>query len=34
MAYNNGIVLLADEVKVGREDDGTASLQYAKGFEL
>ncbi len=34
MAYNNGIVLLADEVRVGREEDGTVSLLYAKGLQI
>jgi hypothetical protein len=34
MAYNNGIVLVADEARVGRTSDGSAGLTWLKGMQI
>lgn len=34
MAYNNGIVLVADEARVGRAEDGSIGLTWLKGMQI
>ena len=34
MAYNNGVVLVADEAKLGRAEDGGAGLLWLKGMQI
>lgn len=34
MAYNNGIVLVADEAHVGRSPDGSVGLTWLKGMQI
>lgn len=34
MAYNNGIVVIADEVRLGRAEDGTPAILWMKGMQI
>lgn len=34
MAYNNGIVVIADEVRLGRTEDGTPAILWMKGMQI
>ena len=34
MAYNNGIVLVADEARIGRTRDGSVGLAWLKGMQI
>jgi hypothetical protein len=34
MAYNNGIVLVADEIHLGRTDDGSPGILWLKGMQV
>lgn len=34
MAYNNGIVIIADEVRMGRTEDGTPVILWMKGMQI
>lgn len=34
MAYNNGIVLVADEMRLGRTSDGSAGIAWLKGMQI
>jgi len=34
MAYNNGIVLVADEVRLGRSDNGSPGILWLKGMQI
>ena len=34
MAYNNGIVVIADEVRLGRAEDGTPVILWMKGMQV
>lgn len=34
MAYNNGIVVVADEVHLGRTDDGSIGISWLKGLQI
>ncbi|HBG05154.1 MAG: abortive phage infection protein [Geobacteraceae bacterium GWC2_58_44] len=34
MAYNNGIVVIADEVRLGRAEDGTPVILWMKGMQI
>lgn len=34
MAYNNGIVLVADEARVGRSEDGAIGLTWLRGMQI
>jgi len=34
MAYNNGIVVIADEVRLGKTEDGTPAISWMKGMQV
>lgn len=34
MAYNNGIVMVADEIRLGHSQDGTPGLAWVKGLQI
>jgi hypothetical protein len=34
MAYNNGIVIIADEARIGRTDDGGPGILWLKGMQI
>jgi hypothetical protein len=34
MAYNNGIVIIADEVRLGRTPDGSNGIKYIRGMQV
>ncbi|KGX17764.1 AIPR family protein [Burkholderia pseudomallei] len=34
MAYNNGIVIVADEMRLGRPGDGSAGIAWLKGLQI
>lgn len=34
MAYNNGIVLIADEIRLGKTPDGTPGIAWLKGMQV
>lgn len=34
MAYNNGIVLVADEMRLGKTDDGALGITWLKGMQI
>jgi hypothetical protein len=34
MAYNNGIVIVADEIRLGRNEDGSAGIAWLKGLQI
>jgi hypothetical protein len=34
MAYNNGIVIVADEIRLGKTDDGTTGITWLKGLQI
>ena len=34
MAYNNGIVVIADEVRLGKAQDGTPAILWMKGMQI
>jgi uncharacterized protein Usg len=34
MAYNNGIVVIADEVRLGKTQDGTPAIVWMKGMQI
>jgi hypothetical protein len=34
MAYNNGIVMVADEIKLGNSHDGTTGIAWLKGLQI
>lgn len=34
MAYNNGIVLIADEMRIARSDDGGTGIAWLKGMQI
>lgn len=34
MAYNNGIVVIADEVRLGKTEDGTPVILWMKGMQI
>ena len=34
MAYNNGIVIVADEARLGRSSDGTPGITWLKGMQI
>ncbi len=34
MAYNNGIVLVADEIRLGKTDDGAPGILWLKGMQV
>jgi hypothetical protein len=34
MAYNNGIVLVADEMRLGRRDDGSTGIAWLRGMQI
>lgn len=34
MAYNNGIVLVADEMRLGRDSDGSIGIAWLKGLQI
>ncbi|WP_432380537.1 AIPR family protein [Duganella sp. P38] len=34
MAYNNGIVIVADEMRLGKSNDGSAGIAWLKGLQI
>lgn len=34
MAYNNGIVMIADDIKLGNSQDGTTGIAWIKGLQI
>ena len=34
MAYNNGIVLVADEARIGRSSDGSPAIRWLRGMQI
>jgi hypothetical protein len=34
MAYNNGIVIVADEMRLGKQSDGSAGIAWLKGMQI
>ena len=34
MAYNNGIVMVADEIRLGHSQDGTTGISWIKGLQI
>lgn len=34
MAYNNGIVIVADELRLGKHDDGTVGITWLRGLQI